>query len=75
MIRITHQRHKCIGCYYCIEIAPNNWKMNTQDGKAMLLNATEKKGFYTTLTGDDDYENNVDAAEVCPVKIIKIEKV
>jgi len=75
MIRITHQRSKCIGCYYCVEVAPNNWKMNTEDGKAMLLNANEKKGFYTTVTGDDDLDNNIDAAEVCPVKIIKVEKV
>jgi len=49
--------------------------MNTEDGKAILLNATEKKGFYTTLTGDDDYDDNVDAADVCPVKIIKVEKI
>jgi len=58
-----------------VEVAPNNWKMNTEDGKAMLLNANEKKGFYTTVTGDDDLDNNIDATEVCPVKIIKVEKV
>ncbi len=75
MIRITHQRNKCIGCYYCIDIAPNNWKINKQDGKATLINATGKKGFFTVLTGNDDYNSNVDAAKACPVKIIKVEKI
>lgn len=74
MVRIIHQRNKCIGCYYCAEIAPNNWKMSKEDGKATLLNSTEKKGFYISITGDEDFIDNKDAADVCPVGIIKVEK-
>ncbi|MBN2667998.1 MAG: ferredoxin, partial [Bacteroidales bacterium] len=43
MIRITHQRIKCIGCGNCVEVAQNNWSMNDSDGKADLHEANEKK--------------------------------
>ena len=75
MIRITQQRIKCIGCGNCVEVAQNNWQMNDADGKADLLDAKDKKGFYTTLSSDDDYEPNLEAQNICPVKIIKVERV
>lgn len=74
MVRITHQRAKCIGCYYCAAAAPGTWTMNEDDGKATLRGAKEKKGFYTTTVTDDEYAANLEAAESCPVNIIKIEK-
>ncbi|NPA44553.1 MAG: ferredoxin [Chlorobi bacterium] len=75
MIRISHQRVKCIGCNYCVEVAPSNWVMDENDGKSTLLEAKEKKGIYIAITSDDDFENNVEAASVCPVNIIKVEKI
>jgi len=75
MIRISHQREKCIGCNYCVELAFNRWRMSKKDGKATLIEGINKKRFYTTIVGDDEYEANVSAAKVCPVKIIRIEKV
>ncbi|PJB13968.1 MAG: ferredoxin [Flavobacteriales bacterium CG_4_9_14_3_um_filter_32_8] len=75
MIRITHQREKCIGCNYCVELAFERWRISKKDGKVTLIDGINKKGFYTTLTGDDEYEANLNAAKVCPVKIIRVEKV
>lgn len=75
MIRITQHRAKCIGCGNCVEVAQNNWEMNNADGKADLIGAKENKGFYTYLSSDDDYEPNVEAQNICPVKIIKVERV
>ena len=75
MIRITHQRIKCIGCGNCVEVAQNNWVMNDSDGKADLIGANEKKGFYTITSTDDDYKPNLEAQNICPVKIIRVEKV
>ncbi len=43
MIQITYQRGKCIGCNYCIELAPERWKMNKKDGRSLLLGAKNKK--------------------------------
>ncbi len=75
MIRITQQRIKCIGCGNCVEVAPNNWEMNNSDGKADLILSQEKKGFHTTITSDDDYEPNLEAQEICPVRIIRVDRV
>jgi len=74
MIRITHQRGKCIGCNYCVEVAPNTWYMDEKDGKAILKGAKQKKEFYHLITGDDEYDDNLEAQNLCPVKIIKVER-
>ena len=35
---------------------------------------TQKKGIYITITSDDEFDDNFEAAELCPVNIIKVEK-
>ncbi len=75
MIRITHQREKCIGCNLCVEVARNRWRMSRKDGKSTLVGGEDNKGFYTVLVGDDEWKENKYAADNCPVKIIKLEKV
>jgi ferredoxin len=72
MITVTHQRAKCIGCNYCVELAPDYWRMSKKDGKAVLLGAVDKKGFYSLRMRDDEADVNLKAAKVCPVNIIKI---
>ncbi|EAY26451.1 ferredoxin [Microscilla marina] len=72
MVTITQQRHKCIGCHYCVELAYDRWRMSKKDGKSVLLGATEKKGFYTVRVGDEELDDNLKAAEACPVKIIQV---
>lgn len=47
MVIVTLQRNKCIGCNYCVEMAPNQFQMSKKDGKSVLLHANEKKGFFT----------------------------
>jgi len=75
MIRISHHRIKCIGCGHCVEVAPNTWQMNELDGKANLILAKEKRGFYTLLTSDDELDSNMEAQQICPVKIIQVQKI
>ena len=75
MIRISHHRVKCIGCNYCVEVAPSNWIMDDTDGKSILLESKEKKGIYISISSDDEFESNLEAAEICPVNIIKVEKI
>ncbi len=74
MVIITHQREKCIGCNYCVELAFERWRMSKKDGKATLLGGENKKGFYTVRTDDEEYEANQRAADACPVNIIKVKK-
>ena len=74
MIQIIFQRNKCIGCNYCIELAPDRWAMNKKDGKSVLLESRNKKGFFSAEVHDDEYKVNNLIAKVCPVKIIHINK-
>lgn len=69
---IIHQRAKCIGCNYCVELAPEQWRMSKRDGKSVLLNSKEKKGFWAVSVLEHEIENNQKAAKACPVNIIQI---
>lgn len=75
MIRIIQQRAKCIGCHACVDAAPYRWRISRKDGKCTLIGATEKKGWHLVIADDDEYQQNILAANNCPVKIIRVEKV
>lgn len=75
MVIITHQREKCIGCNYCVELAFDRWRMSKKDGKATLLEGINKKGFYTVRVDDNEFTDNKKAADACPVNIIKVKQV
>jgi len=75
MIRITQYREKCIGCYYCVDIAPARWEIDINDGKSTLLEAVEKKGIFIAKVPDFEYDENVNASNACPVGVIKVEKI
>lgn len=72
-ITVTQVRERCIGCNYCVEYAPERWRMSKKDGKSVLLGAKEKKGFHSVRIGPEELEENLKAAEVCPVNIIKVQ--
>ncbi|MHA7942527.1 ferredoxin [Formosa sp. 3Alg 14/1] len=73
MVIITLQRNKCIGCNYCVELAPRQFQMSKKDGKSVLLHGQDKKGFFTLKSNDysilDACEN---ASKACPVNIISV---
>ncbi|RLD30132.1 MAG: ferredoxin [Bacteroidetes bacterium] len=76
MVIITLQRAKCIGCNYCVELAPNQFQMSKKDGKAVLLHSVEKKGFFTIKSQDEFiFEHSEKASKSCPVKIISVKNV
>ena len=74
MIRIIQQRDKCIDCNACVEAAEYRWRISRKDGKCTLVGGKEKKGFYSILVDDHEYEDNVLAKVNCPVNIIQIIK-
>ena len=76
MVVVTLQRNKCIGCNYCVELAPVQFQMSKKDGKSVLLRSIEKKGFFTLKSNDEFiYEECDNAAKACPVKIISVKQV
>ncbi len=73
MVVITLQRDKCIGCNYCVEMAPAQFQMSKKDGKTVLLHAVNKRGFHTLKSADEQIlETNENAAKACPVNIITV---
>lgn len=75
MVIITLQRAKCIGCNYCVELAPEQFQMSKKDGKSVLLHSREKKGFFTIKSPDQSiFEKSLKAKEACPVKIIDVKQ-
>lgn len=76
MVIVTLQRDKCIGCNYCSERAPGQFRMSRKDGKSVLLQSEEKKGFHTFKSPDDALLNPLQrAAEACPVNIIHVKRI
>lgn len=72
MPTVIQRRNKCIGCNYCVELAPDFWRMSRKDGKSVLLGAEDKKGNHVLKIAESEKEVNQRAAEACPVKIIEV---
>ena len=72
-MKIIHDREKCIGCGACAAVCDKLWVM-ADDGKSRLNNSVlnPKTGNYELEL--DEIGCNQEAADSCPVKIIKIEK-
>ncbi len=76
MVVVTLQRNKCIGCNYCVELAPGQFQMSKKDGKSVLLKSVDRKGFSTLKSPDHSiYEPCEAAAKACPVKIISVKDI
>jgi ferredoxin len=75
MVRIYHQRQKCIGCNACVEANKERWRMSRKDGKSTLIGGKNIKGIYRTEVENDECRSLMRAAKNCPVRIIKTEKI
>lgn len=76
MVIVTLQREKCIGCNYCVEMAPAQFQMSKKDGKTVLLKSTNNKGFHTLKSPDHTFVETCELAEkACPVKIISVKEI
>ena len=75
MVIVTLQRDKCIGCNYCVEMAPAQFQMSKKDGKSVLLKSTNTKGFHTLKSADYAILETCELAEkACPVNIITVKE-
>ena len=76
MIIVTLQRQKCIGCNYCVEMDPIHFQMSKKDGKSVLLESVDKKGFHTVkIATSDIFESLILASNACPVRIITVKNI
>jgi len=76
MTIITLQREKCIGCNYCAEFDAEHFRMSKKDGKSVLLQSQEKRGFHTLkIANDEAFALAEKAVLACPVKIISVKRI
>jgi ferredoxin len=76
MVIVTLQRAKCIGCNYCVEMAPVQFQMSKKDGKSVLIHSQNAKGFFTLKSYDHSIVEKCElAAKSCPVKIISVKEI
>ena len=75
MVIISHQRDKCIGCNYCVEVHEDRWRMSKKDGKVTLIKGENRKGFYTARVDNEEFDEAEKAASVCPMNIIHVKMV
>lgn len=71
--RIVYDKAGCIGVGACEAAAPLFWKL-LEDGKATFVPKEAKKNDTSEelIIDGKDFKVNLEAAEVCPVQVIKI---
>lgn len=71
--QVAYDRKNCIGVLTCVAFHPERWMINKSDSKADLREATENSpGTFILDFTEEELEKFKTAAEVCPVKVIKI---
>ena len=71
MAKIIHKKEECISCGACVSICPDHWEMGN-DGKSHLKDS--KQDGENFVKEVDEVGCNKDAADSCPVHVIKIEE-
>lgn len=72
MVKIILERNVCIGCGSCQAVCQKYWEMQ-DDGKVNLIGSQKADGEKYTLEAEEAGCNQ-EAADVCPVQCIHVEK-
>ena len=74
-IKILHYKEECISCGACAAICPDFWEMD-DEGMANLKESTKTDDHWErTIETEDARSRNQEAADACPVQIIKLEEI
>ncbi len=72
--KIVHLKEQCISCGACAAISPEYWLMDP-DGMAHLKGSVQQgKNWTLVVKTVEAAAANQEAADVCPVNIIKLEE-
>ena len=71
---IIHHKKDCISCGACAAITPEFWVMD-EEGLAHLKSSRPVNSHWERdISTEEDRVRNQEAADCCPVNIIKVEK-
>ncbi len=70
-IRVEFDREGCIGAGVCAAVAPDHWVMDA-DGKANLVSSEQNNGVFRKDISESELETNRQAADGCPVQVIRL---
>ena len=71
---VQHDRPNCIGCAACAAVSPDFWEMN-KDGKSDIIGCRKSKEdeeWQELDISEENFAENKEAAESCPVNVIHI---
>ncbi len=72
--KVIHIRNGCIGCGACAAVCPEFWEMG-DDGLANLKGGKPVgENWELEISTEENRACNQEAADVCPVQVIKVEK-
>ncbi len=71
---ILHFKKDCISCGACAAIAPEYWEMDEQGLAHLKQGKAVNSHFELEIATEDAKATNQEAADCCPVNIIKVEK-
>ncbi len=71
---IIHHKKDCISCGACAAINPEFWEMDEQGLAHLKASQPVNSHFEREIGTEDERARNQDAADCCPVNIIKVEK-
>ncbi len=74
--KIIYDKVTCIGAASCVAVAPNFWELvgDKAELKGATYNEATKK-YELIVEAPEDIQVNQDAEAVCPVAVIKVEKI
>ena len=74
-IRIVHDKPTCIGCAACTAVAPEFWQMVADKSHVIGSHPLPSNTEWEELKIEEkDHSKNREAADVCPVNCIHLEK-
>jgi ferredoxin len=69
--KVTQNQEACIGCGACAAICPASWTL--KGDKAELLGGKKEGNVFLKIVEEEGC--NSEAANACPVRCIKVEKI
>ena len=73
--KIIHLKKECISCGACAAINPDFWEMDEEGLSHLKGSKWVNDHEELEITSHEDAASNQEAADVCPVQIIKLEKI